>query len=102
MHNTEPTVPCGLCGVQTRMLGTKRCDRCYELETRVNDNPGLARRILLDSPLNPFPKDAAVVFKDGDEWCATRLDFVNLQESPAAFCDSPGGAIHLLRVRERK
>lgn len=25
------------------------------------------------------------IFKDGDSWCATREDFVNLQDSPAGF-----------------
>ena len=24
-------------------------------------------------------------FKDGDDWCCTKLDFINLQESPAGF-----------------
>lgn len=31
--------------------------------------------------------------KDGSAWCAKRLDFVNLQESPAGFGDSPVEAI---------
>jgi hypothetical protein len=30
-----PTVPCGTCGVPTRMTGTKRCDSCYEVEHRL-------------------------------------------------------------------
>lgn len=28
------------------------------------------------------------LFKDGAAWCATRADFVNLQESPAGFGDT--------------
>lgn len=27
----------------------------------------------------------AVLNKDGDQWCVTRKDFINLQESPAGF-----------------
>lgn len=43
----EPeTVPCELCSEQTDKTGTKRCDRCYELETRIQDNPQLAELIL--------------------------------------------------------
>jgi len=42
----DDQVPCGLCGDATRMKGTERCDRCYELETRIQDNPTLARLIL--------------------------------------------------------
>lgn len=43
----EPeTVPCGVCSEPTPMLGTKRCDRCYELELRIRRNPELARQIL--------------------------------------------------------
>lgn len=41
-----PTVPCELCGVQTRMIGTKRCDQCWELERRIEAAPQLARQIL--------------------------------------------------------
>ncbi len=32
------------------------------------------------------------VFMDGDKWCAVRPDFVNLQESPAGFGDTPDAA----------
>lgn len=32
------------------------------------------------------------VFMDGDKWCAVHHDFVNLQESPAGFGDSPDEA----------
>jgi len=42
----EPRVPCGICGTPTRMLGTKRCDPCWELETRIRHAPELARKIL--------------------------------------------------------
>ena len=46
MNDDRPTVPCGICGTQTQMTGTKRCDWCYELENRVRRNPDLARQIL--------------------------------------------------------
>lgn len=41
-----PVVSCGICGKPTRMLGTKRCDGCWELETRIHRDPELARQIL--------------------------------------------------------
>lgn len=44
-HGRE-TVLCELCGRSTLMIGTKRCVRCYELETRIQDDPALARKIL--------------------------------------------------------
>ena len=40
------TIPCRLCGQPTEMLGTKLCNRCWELETRITMNPELARKIL--------------------------------------------------------
>lgn len=44
----EPaTVPCGLCERPTIMTATKRCDRCWELETRIRMNPELAKQILI-------------------------------------------------------
>jgi hypothetical protein len=33
------------------------------------------------------------VFMDGDKHCATYPDFINLQESPAGFGDTPHEAI---------
>ena len=44
--NNTPTVPCRICKDETPMLGTKLCDRCWELETRINRDPDLAERIL--------------------------------------------------------
>lgn len=40
------SIACGLCGTSTPMLGTKRCDRCFELEMRVNAAPALAEKVL--------------------------------------------------------
>jgi hypothetical protein len=40
------SVPCGLCGTPTLMTGTKRCDACWELESRIQGNPTLAAKIL--------------------------------------------------------
>lgn len=39
-------VPCELCSIPTPMSGTKRCDRCWELERRIHMDPELARQIL--------------------------------------------------------
>lgn len=41
-----PICACGLCGTATLHTGTKRCDACWELETRIHGNPALAQRIL--------------------------------------------------------
>jgi len=37
--NHDQTVPCELCGEPTPMMGTKRCDRCFELESRLRNAP---------------------------------------------------------------
>lgn len=42
------TVPCEICGDPTAMLGTKRCDDCWELEHRIRRRPYIAARILVD------------------------------------------------------
>lgn len=46
--DNRPNVPCGLCGTPTPMTGTKRCDRCWELESRIYGDPVLAQKILDD------------------------------------------------------
>lgn len=38
-----------------------------------------------------------IVFMDGNQWCATTPEFVNLQESPAGFGDTPSAAIEKLQ-----
>jgi hypothetical protein len=32
-----PTVPCRTCGAPTHMTGTKKCDKCWEVEYRLID-----------------------------------------------------------------
>lgn len=41
-------IPCELCGEPTSMLGTKRCDRCWELERRIESDPALTMKIIDD------------------------------------------------------
>lgn len=40
------TIACHICGLQTPMLGTKLCDRCWELQSRIIANPHLAKKII--------------------------------------------------------
>lgn len=43
----QELVDCELCRAQkTTALGTKRCDRCYELESRIRADLNLAKRII--------------------------------------------------------
>lgn len=44
----QPLVACGICDLPTAKTGTRRCDRCWELETRIHGNIDLARKILAD------------------------------------------------------
>lgn len=37
MTGFREVVPCETCGTETFMTGTKRCDRCWELERRLAD-----------------------------------------------------------------
>jgi len=39
-------VPCRVCDATTSSLGTRLCDRCWELESRIRSDPQLARKIL--------------------------------------------------------
>lgn len=43
------TIECRICGTQTYMLNTRLCDRCWELESRIQSDPELARKILAAS-----------------------------------------------------
>lgn len=46
MEINEKTVDCKWCGTPTLMLGTKMCDRCWELQTRIESNLDLAKRMI--------------------------------------------------------
>lgn len=56
-YTPPPKVPCGLCGLPTIMTGTKRCDRCWELERRIESDPDLARWILARTELGPHEQE---------------------------------------------
>lgn len=45
--NVYKTISCKWCGMQTHMLGTKECNRCWELRSRVERDPKLATEMLL-------------------------------------------------------
>jgi hypothetical protein len=57
----QKLVPCELCGEDTPMTGTKRCDRCWELEKRIRDDPRLAINILANLPVAAAQANALLV-----------------------------------------
>lgn len=44
----DNVVPCRICNAPTMTLGTKLCNRCWELENRIQSDPEIARKILAD------------------------------------------------------
>lgn len=42
----EKVMPCKWCGASTWHIGTGCCDRCWELQHRIQGDPGLATKIL--------------------------------------------------------
>lgn len=42
----EKTVACKWCEEETFSIGTRECDRCWELRHRIERDPTLAKRIL--------------------------------------------------------
>jgi hypothetical protein len=46
--------------------------------------------------------DGYHLLRDGDAWCAVGQDFVDLQQSPAGFGDTPDEAVGALRAALRK
>jgi hypothetical protein len=47
------TVPCVWCSVPTRMIETRRCDRCYELESRIRGDLALAQKMIAQALAGP-------------------------------------------------
>lgn len=46
MMEEEQTVPCELCGEKTYLIATKRCNGCWELESRIIEDKELAIKIM--------------------------------------------------------
>lgn len=57
----EKLIPCELCGHLTTMLGTKRCDSCWELERRIKIDPKLAYKILAKCDSSPISDQVAII-----------------------------------------
>lgn len=93
------TVPCELCGKPTRMLGTKRCDGCWELETRIGGDVSMTLKIfklnhnmkilLVEHVADcPFIRSVSEVteLQGGD--CGFVCDILRLEEGGRARCNS--------------
>lgn len=95
----------------TGLVDRLRAATAYQYEPQVGGKPTSVPKSLggTGNPLNYTPGHPPVllskakwihIFRDGNKWCATRGDFVNLQESPAGFGDTEGQAIEALHVAE--
>lgn len=84
--------PCPACGTPCFDYGGGwRCLAPYCYHSDGNPRPSMG-------PQPTWWLDGTRVFLDGDSWCATHADFVNLQESPAGFGDSPRAAVKALML----
>lgn len=55
----EEIITCIVCRKhKTTMLGTKMCDNCYELDSRMRDNPMLVAKMMMGLSLEILKKDA--------------------------------------------
>jgi hypothetical protein len=81
-------VHCNNCRVdfKTADVGSKNCPYCKALDQYTFEGNSLSYQR---------------IFKDGDAWCATKFDFVNLQESDAGFGATPAEAITNLLFPKR-
>lgn len=83
--------PCPKCGNSTSNYGSSYS--CNDMHCRNSAN------VFVTSPIDPTPEWWAQdidVKLDGNSWCATYPDFINLQESKAGFGDTPSVAVENL------
>lgn len=98
-HNGVPSHellgPCPDCGCPTFNYGGGwRCNDYYCARSVSNPAPSVG------SAPDWWNTDMNVM-KDGNAWCAFRDGFINLQESEAAYGDTPKEAVKNLRELER-
>lgn len=83
--------PCPQCGFPTSTYGgSYSCHNgdCPKAACNYACNPG---------PIPDWWEQGIAVFMDGNMWCATAPGFINLQESPAGFGETPRQAVDELR-----
>jgi len=80
----------------------KLAHRVFELERKADFFMEKANKLAEDSKQFPFTmnENTVIIVKDGDQWCAFRGTFKNLQESTAAFGEDPIVAVSKLLVAE--
>lgn len=75
-------VPCRWCGSPTTMLGTQECDEHWELRTRVEAEPDMARRML-----EPDFKTPIKTLDEAKAW----IECLHAADKSFHFEDSPHG-----------
>jgi hypothetical protein len=80
----QSMVPCGRCGRDTVMVGSRRCDPCWELERLIEGQPRLAAEILrqLGAPAEEYP-NAHRIAHVADELERIRQACMGRSEEPA-------------------
>lgn len=76
LHPGQPTVPCQWCGRPTPMVGTQCCDNCWEMSSRIQAYPLLARKML--GALGPI-----WVTKDGRRIPVTDMETAHIENTLA-------------------
>jgi ribosomal protein L37E len=85
----QPTVPCSECGERTTSIGTKLCDRCWELNKRIVADPKLAQQLL--DKVQDHTKQSTT---HSCRWCAAPISNVDLRS-----CYECGEMYKLMRKR---
>ena len=65
----QEIIHCKLCKGLTTMLGTQRCDRCWELETRIHHDLPLATKIVTDETI----KGLFLLLNEGEHYAGIIL-----------------------------
>lgn len=74
--------------------------RCAPKGSILDDGGVVRKRHPMDGERDRDGNLPFVVYKDGTQWCVTRLNFQNLQESSAGFGGSIGEAMCELKLAE--
>lgn len=86
---TRKTVPCKWCGASTQMLGTEMCDRCWELEHRIEMDLELAKKMVSSLSEKKLKKQVQKSYLEELRALLNGLECMNiddlLKESPDIF-----------------
>lgn len=87
---------------QPRPWSPRHSEQVVKVTREPQPDYGFTLPVYIAAAPAPSKPEGYRIYKDGNEWCAVGPGFIDLQQSPAGFADTPGGALARLMQEHGK